>query len=78
MLWIIFGSDVCREKCILINVYLYFFSGDCDEENDDIVERDWNAYWRMIFKPVTVKDITDYEKKYKGNNYKKTAVLKGT
>jgi DnaJ family protein C protein 9 len=46
------------------------FSGDCDEENDDMVGRDWNEYWRMIFKPITVKDITDYEKKYKGNNYK--------
>lgn len=50
-------------QCVFI-----FFSGDCDEENDDIVERDWNEYWRMLFKPVTVKDITDYEKKYKGNN----------
>ncbi|PNF26651.1 DnaJ subfamily C member 9 [Cryptotermes secundus] len=46
---------------------IYDESGDCDEENDDIVERDWNEYWRMLFKPITVKDITDYEKKYKGS-----------
>jgi hypothetical protein len=58
-------QNAFSSMCIYI-----FFSGDCDEENDDMVERDWSEYWRMIFKPVTVKDITDYEKKYKGNNYK--------
>jgi hypothetical protein len=31
-----------------------------------MVERDWNEYWRMLFKPITVKAISDYEKKYKG------------
>jgi len=46
-------------------VYLYF-SGDFDEESDEMVERDWNEYWRRLFKPITVKDISDYEKKYKG------------
>jgi DnaJ family protein C protein 9 len=51
---------------------IYIFSGDCDEENDDMAKRDWNEYWRIIFKPITVKDITDYEKKYKGNHYKQS------
>jgi hypothetical protein len=31
-----------------------------------MVERDWNEYWRRLFKPNTVKDNSDYEKKYKG------------
>jgi DnaJ family protein C protein 9 len=43
-----------------------YFSGDFDEESDEMVERDWNEYWRRLFKPITVKDISDYEKKYKG------------
>jgi DnaJ family protein C protein 9 len=51
------------------SICIYILSGECDEEND-VVERDWKEYWRMLFKPITVKDITDYEKKYKGNNYK--------
>lgn len=51
-------------------MYLYF-SGDFDEESDEMVERDWNEYWRMLFKPITVKDISDYEKKYKGIAKKK-------
>lgn len=46
---------------------IYNFLGDFDEESDEMAERDWDEYWRMLFKPITVKDITDYEKKYKGN-----------
>lgn len=46
---------------------IYDESGDFDEESDEMVERDWNEYWRMLFKPITVKDISDYEKKYKGS-----------
>lgn len=46
---------------------IYDESGDFDEESDEIVERDWNEYWKMLFKPITVKDISDYEKKYKGS-----------
>jgi hypothetical protein len=63
MLKIIFRSAVYCPKCICI---ISYFLGDFDEESDEMAERDWNEYWRMLFKPITVKDITDYEKKYKG------------
>lgn len=46
---------------------IYDESGDFDEESDEMVERDWREYWRMLFKPITIKDINDYEKKYKGS-----------
>ncbi|PSN33465.1 DnaJ subfamily C member 9 [Blattella germanica] len=46
---------------------IYDETGDFDEESDEMVERDWREYWKMLFKPITVKDINDYEKKYKGS-----------
>lgn len=29
-------------------------------------ERDWCEYWRLLFPKVTIQDIKDFEKKYKG------------
>ena len=29
-------------------------------------DRDWAAYWRELFPPVTAKEIAAFEKKYKG------------
>ncbi|XP_069687583.1 dnaJ homolog subfamily C member 9 [Periplaneta americana] len=46
---------------------IYDESGDFDEESDEMVERDWSEYWRMLFKPITVQDINNYEIKYKGS-----------
>uniref|UniRef100_A0A8C4J094 DnaJ homolog subfamily C member 9 n=1 Tax=Dromaius novaehollandiae TaxID=8790 RepID=A0A8C4J094_DRONO len=28
-------------------------------------ERDWQEYWRLLFKKITIKDIEDFEKNYK-------------
>uniref|UniRef100_A0A1B6DPB3 J domain-containing protein n=2 Tax=Clastoptera arizonana TaxID=38151 RepID=A0A1B6DPB3_9HEMI len=36
-----------------------------DEEDDECTGRDWTAYWRVLFKPITIDDIMNYEKKYK-------------
>ena len=30
-------------------------------------DRDWTDYWRLLFKKVTVDDITAFEKSYKGS-----------
>ena len=30
-------------------------------------DRDWTNYWRLLFKKVTVDDITSFEKSYKGS-----------
>jgi len=45
---------------------LYDESGEVD---DDVVvqERDWDAYWRLLFKKITVEDIAEFEKEYKGS-----------
>ena len=45
---------------------LYDESGEID---DDVVvqERDWNAYWRMLFKKITVNDIAEFEEQYRGS-----------
>ena len=39
------------------------------EVEDDIIvqERDWEAYWRLLFKKITVEDIAEFEKQYKGS-----------
>ena len=45
---------------------LYDESGEID---DDVVvqERDWDAYWRLLFKKIAVQDIEEFEKTYKGS-----------
>lgn len=45
---------------------LYDETGEVD---DDVVvrERDWNAYWRLLFQKITVDDIAEFEKHYRGS-----------
>jgi len=45
---------------------LYDETGEVD---DDVVvqERDWDAYWRLLFQKITVQDIAEFEKNYKGS-----------
>ena len=45
---------------------VFSVAGDCGEDTDELSERDWSAYWQSCFKEITVKDINEYEKKYKG------------
>ncbi|XP_033210807.1 dnaJ homolog subfamily C member 9 [Belonocnema kinseyi] len=46
---------------------IYDETGQFDEESDEVVMRNWSDYWRSLFKPITVKDIKDYEDNYKGS-----------
>lgn len=49
---------------------LYDETGEIDEESDGILndpDRDWVDYWRLLFKKVTITDITNFEKKYRGS-----------
>lgn len=46
---------------------IYDDTGDCGEDSDELSDRDWSDYWRSCFKEITVKDITEYEQKYKGS-----------
>lgn len=44
---------------------VYDESGSIDED-DEVTERNWEEYWRILFKPITEEDIANYEKNYKG------------
>ncbi|NXQ91378.1 DNJC9 protein, partial [Nyctibius grandis] len=47
---------------------VYDERGTVDEEGEALRgERDWAEYWRLLFKKITVKDIEDFEKSYKGS-----------
>lgn len=47
---------------------LYDEQGVVDEESDALsLDRNWEEYWRLLFKKITIKDIQDFEKKYKGS-----------
>ncbi|KAG8435169.1 hypothetical protein GDO86_013205 [Hymenochirus boettgeri] len=47
---------------------LYNEQGIVDEETDTLSQdRNWEEYWRLLFKKITVEDIKAYEEKYKGS-----------
>ncbi|XP_063218083.1 dnaJ homolog subfamily C member 9 [Bacillus rossius redtenbacheri] len=43
---------------------LYDDTGDLSECDET---RDWSEYWTIIFQKITIEDINNYEKKYKGS-----------
>ncbi|XP_052274401.1 dnaJ homolog subfamily C member 9-like isoform X1 [Dreissena polymorpha] len=57
--------------CILSNKEkraVYDETGEVDDEDDTVPQdRDWTAYWRMLFRKLTTQDIVDFEKNYKGS-----------
>ncbi|XP_067828872.1 dnaJ homolog subfamily C member 9 [Heptranchias perlo] len=55
---------------------VYDEQGIVDEEADVLKQdRDWEEYWRLLFKKVTVADIKEFEDKYKGSE-EETADIK--
>lgn len=46
---------------------IYDESGQYDEDSEEMVMRNWADYWRSLFKEITVEDINNYEKNYKGS-----------
>ncbi|XP_012056740.1 PREDICTED: dnaJ homolog subfamily C member 9 [Atta cephalotes] len=46
---------------------IYDESGQYDEESEEVVMCNWADYWRSLFKEITVEDINNYEKNYKGS-----------
>ncbi|CAL4136281.1 unnamed protein product, partial [Meganyctiphanes norvegica] len=44
---------------------VYDESGDVDDENDPPADKDWDQYWRLMFKKITIEDIKNFEKEYK-------------
>lgn len=54
---------------------VYDETGCIDEEDHSMGDCDWLNYWRAVFRPISEKDISDYEKKYK-NSYEEAMDLK--
>ncbi|KAK3105627.1 hypothetical protein FSP39_002158 [Pinctada imbricata] len=46
---------------------VYDNTGEIDEEDDVVEDRDWYDYWRLLFKKISVDDINNFEKDYKGS-----------
>ncbi|XP_078284480.1 dnaJ homolog subfamily C member 9 [Rhinoraja longicauda] len=47
---------------------VYDEQGIVDEEADGLTQdRDWEEYWRLLFKKVTVAEIKNFENNYKGS-----------
>uniref|UniRef100_A0AAY4C1T7 J domain-containing protein n=1 Tax=Denticeps clupeoides TaxID=299321 RepID=A0AAY4C1T7_9TELE len=46
--------------------------GKVYEQSDNVKqERNWEDYWRLLFPKITLQDIVDFEKKYKGTEEEK-------
>lgn len=41
-----------------------FDEGECGTDFENV---NWSEYWRALFKEITIEDIKNYEKKYKGS-----------
>ncbi|CAL8299022.1 unnamed protein product [Merluccius merluccius] len=56
---------------------VYDEQGIVDEESDTLrQDRCWEDYWRVLFPTVTLKDILDFEKKYKGSDEEREDLIK--
>ena len=55
---------------------VYDDTGELADEDDILAQdKDWDAYWRILFKKVTKKDIEQFESEYK-HSVRETADLK--
>ncbi|XP_063817539.1 dnaJ homolog subfamily C member 9 [Pseudophryne corroboree] len=55
---------------------LYDEQGIVDEESDTVCQdRNWEEYWGLLFKKITVEDIKAYEEKYKGSDEEKADII---
>ncbi|XP_074502321.1 dnaJ homolog subfamily C member 9 [Sebastes fasciatus] len=55
---------------------VYDEQGTVDEESDLLSkERCWEDYWRLLFPKITVKDILEFENKYKGSDEERLDVI---
>ncbi|XP_037128565.1 dnaJ homolog subfamily C member 9 [Syngnathus acus] len=55
---------------------VYDEQGVVDEECDVLSkDRCWDDYWRLLFPKITVQDILDFEKQYKGSDEERNDLL---
>lgn len=56
---------------------IYDEQGVVDEESDVLKQdRCWEDYWRLLFPKITVQDILEFEKTYKGSDEERQDVIK--
>ncbi|CAB1444219.1 unnamed protein product [Pleuronectes platessa] len=56
---------------------VYDEQGLVDEESDALSQdRCWEDYWRVLFPKITVNDILEFEKKYKGSDEERQDLIK--
>ena len=53
---------------------LYDATGEALDD-DLFKDKDWDQHWRSLFPPVTLNDIANYEKKYKGSQMQRDDIL---
>ncbi|XP_064113680.1 dnaJ homolog subfamily C member 9-like [Macrobrachium nipponense] len=44
---------------------VYIETGEVDDEATVTEDRDWDEYWRLMFKKIDIQDIKDFEAKYR-------------
>ncbi|CAG0914479.1 unnamed protein product, partial [Notodromas monacha] len=49
---------------------------DDDDEGISWEDNDWTSYWRLLFKPLTMKDIDEFFKTYRGSEEEQTDLIK--
>ncbi|KAK2824463.1 hypothetical protein Q5P01_021638 [Channa striata] len=55
---------------------VYDEQGVVDEESDTLrQDRCWEDHWRLLFPKITVQDILEFEKKYKGSDEERQDVI---
>ncbi|XP_053547868.1 dnaJ homolog subfamily C member 9 [Bombina bombina] len=55
---------------------LYDEQGIVDDESESVSkDRNWEEYWRLLFKKLTVEDIKAFEEKYKESEEEKADVI---
>ncbi|XP_073441933.1 dnaJ homolog subfamily C member 9 [Dendrobates tinctorius] len=55
---------------------LYDEQGIVDDESDTVSEdQNWEKFWQLLFKKITVEDIKEYEKKYKGSEEERADII---
>uniref|UniRef100_A0A8C6SLT3 DnaJ homolog subfamily C member 9 n=1 Tax=Neogobius melanostomus TaxID=47308 RepID=A0A8C6SLT3_9GOBI len=55
---------------------VYDEQGIVDEESDSLSQdRCWEEYWRVLFPKITLQDIREFERKYKGTDEERADVL---
>ncbi|XP_063048267.1 dnaJ homolog subfamily C member 9-like [Engraulis encrasicolus] len=54
---------------------IYDEQGIVDEEDSLTQDRNWEEYWRLLFPKITLQDIVEFERKYKGSEEERQDVL---